>query len=373
MRRSVARCLGVSAWSWKDSNQFVDFVHDPMMLGAAPQGHFLADITKTPFLRSERVFVDCDICIENPTKAKPLYHASCEVQKHVNCVLTQELLATFGLAKMTGISIDPTTNKLLHPPTLPCSIDEWGEMTAIHENYNSDVKKAVLRTVTCVGNAFNESLKTKAKITATKESTRESITEGNVDTLTIKWLQMSGFDLDGDKRAFELKGHEKRHFPYRGVHGVAAIPDAIVVQAKSGDLVLIVEDKAGFWHSNQGDLAQIFGEALCALYHNYFTNEDHSRTPSSKLYAIRMYNHHASFFILEATKEQVDDVCLKRKLQRSFKKMTLTSDTPDPGCLSRRKITSRPVEEYLGWNLVDKATRFEAQWRMAKLRQILEK
>ena len=50
----------------------------------------------------------------------------------MNCVLTQEFLA-----KMTGISIDPKTNKLLHPPTLPCYIDEWGDMRTISENYNT--------------------------------------------------------------------------------------------------------------------------------------------------------------------------------------------------------------------------------------------
>ena len=371
MRCTATYLRGVSGWSWKFASQFVDFAHDPNMLCAAPQGS-LATFSKSPFLRAERVFLDCDISIESPTKAMPSHRVSCDFQKHVNRALMQELLATFGRAKMTGISIDPMTNNLLHPPTLPCSIDEWGQMTELRREYNTDVMKAVLRTAMCLGDAVDESVKTKRRITATKDqSYRESINEGNVETLAIMWLIMSGFSQERCNGPFRLKGHSKRHFPFRGVHGVAAIPDAIVVQVASGDLVLIVEDKARFWQNNQGDLAQIFGEALCVLYHNYFTNQNRSRKPSSKVYAIRMYNHHASFFMLEATQEQVESVCLKKNLPQSFKKMRLTSDTLDPGCLSKGKIASRPAKEFLGWSLVDKETRFEAQWRMAKLREIL--
>ena len=182
----------------------------------------------------------------------------------------------------------------------------------------------------------------------------------------MMWLEMSDFN-DGN---FRLKGHEKRHFPFQGIPGCTAIPDSIVVQTSSGDFVLLVEDKAGFWQSNQGFLAQIFGGALCGLYHN-FTNPDPNSKRTGRLYAIRMYNHFPSFYVLEGTAKQVNAVCQKPRLPKDFQRMTLTSDTQDPGCIKENALTKRSKQQYLGWDLLNKSTRFEAQWRLAALRNIL--
>ncbi|CUG16718.1 Hypothetical protein, putative [Bodo saltans] len=96
-----------------------------------------------------------------------------------------------------------------------------------------------------------------------------------------------------------------------------------MMQMCSGDFVLIVEDREESLSANNGRVAQIFGQALCCMYHNYFTNPKPGGTRPPKLHALRLHKHFAAFFTLHATEAQVDAVCRHKKLAATFTKMTL--------------------------------------------------
>ncbi|CUE73150.1 Hypothetical protein, putative [Bodo saltans] len=88
------------------------------------------------------------------------------------------------------------------------------------------------------------------------------------------------------------------------------------------------------------------------------------RSPPSMLRVVRMHGHFATFFTLLATEQQIDAVCNHKQLPPRFQKMILISDTPDPACIvGKRAGASRDTREYLGFDLLKKSQRRQAQLR----------
>lgn len=193
--------------------------------------------------------------------------------------------------------------------------------------------------------------------------------ESDIDAMTNAWLHLSGFGANG----LQIRGPDKRTFTYRGTKGVSAIPDCVVVETTSGDLVLIVEDKAGKYVPKDGCLGQLYAEMLCSLWNNI---KRKPLAPSKKLqvYGIRLLNHNVSFYRLDATVAQVQQVCdlEPKQFPKSYKKMVLKSHTAKPNQTVKgaKKAKVKDID-FLGMSLADPGERKQAQECLSKLRRAL--
>ncbi|CUG88219.1 Hypothetical protein, putative [Bodo saltans] len=312
---------------------------------------------KSMLTRAERVFTDFKMQYVAPVAPWTTGGLSYDLHGSIDKLLMEELRTKYSAAKMNGISVDPVTHALRLPEVLPCSKIEIAEMRALHAMYNTDVFEEATNCINMLPGVRN------------KASERPCKSDGK---LTSNWLRMSGFDSSASNNALKLKERDRRSFPWRGGRKISASPGWVAVQARSGDLVLIVEDKESKWHFNNGHVAQIFGQALSCMYHNYFTNSNRHATRPTKIHAVRMYNHFVTFFTLHATEAQVDAVCHHKKLPASFTKMTLESNTQDSACiLNKHAPIMRDAREYMGFNMIEYEERREAQLSMAKLRNML--
>ena len=329
-------------WRYRDVRHLVDIKHNVNML--APD--------KSMLTRAERVFTDIKL-----KYVSPVAPSTYDLHGSIDKLLMEELRTRYSAAQMIGISVDPVTHALRLPEVLPCSKLEIEEMRALHAMYNTDVFKEATNCINMLRDTRNKSSKRPCK------------SDG---TLTSNWLRLSGFGSGASNNALKLKQCDGRSFPWRGGRTISATPDW-AVQTLAGDLVLIVEDKESKWHFNNGHVAQIFGQALSCMYHNYFTNSNRHATRPTKIHAVRMYNHFVTFFTLHATEAQVDTVCNHKKLPSGFAKMTLESNTRDSACIiNKHAPIMRDTREYMGFNMVDFEERREAQLCMAELRNILK-
>jgi hypothetical protein len=181
------------------------------------------------------------------------------------------------------------------------------------------------------------------------EQVKAGLLDGNekkVDLAAMKWAELNGFHGSaGFGLEISTLGGELRLVGERSVAEV----DVYVCQTKTGDLVIIFEDKVDL--RNHGGMPQIFGELLRMHYLN-FTN--HKGKMSRAVFGVRLCFNDLTAFALDATPQQVEAACLGRGLGK-VPKMVLRSTVSDPA-------------KQLGWSLLEQQDRGAAVKLMTALR-----
>jgi hypothetical protein len=208
-------------------------------------------------------------------------------------------------------------------------------------------------------------------LAAIAESEGQSLEAGEVqkpprvDALVWSFLQLNGFHSEEGGTRFHLTGPGRnKQFRFGGLT-CQGLPDAIVAESATGDIVFLVVDKTARWKSHDGHLAQVFGRSLSVLY-NYFQKYP-DRHGEKTVYAIRLLNHCVTFFALTANRTQVDECAAGAQLTE---KMRFVHDIPAP----EGPGTGKPVSwEHVGRDLKSPMERKNVVEKIANLRKMLSK
>ena len=105
----------------------------------------------------------------------------------------------------------------------------------------------------------------------------------------------------------------------------------------------------------EGNVAKIFGEGLCSLYHSFHRSRTELGNPNAhrSVHIVRVMNTQVSFFRLDADGSQVSDVCKRGVVPP--KKMTLVCDV-------------RNASRCRGGDLCDRTERCAVMQKFADLR-----
>jgi hypothetical protein len=171
-------------------------------------------------------------------------------------------------------------------------------------------------------------------------------TEKKVDLAAMKWAELNGFhNSAGFGLEIDTVGGELRLLGERSV----AEADIYVCQTRTGDLVIIFEDKVDL--QNHGGMPQIFGELLRIHYLNF---KNHKGKMAKTVFGVRLCFNDLTAFALDATPQQVEATCLGRGLGK-VPKMIMRSTVSDPA-------------KQFGWSLLEKQDRAAAVDLMTALR-----
>ena len=142
--------------------------------------------------------------------------------------------------------------------------------------------------------------------------------ERYIDRVAEQFARLCGFSVE----PFEIS--VKPGKLKIGGYDIASEPDVFVVLSTARELVLIFEDKISM--KKQGAMGQVFGEMLMMHYLNHII--DKLPQAPTRVYCVRLHCTRGTLFALDASKEELEAICIKRKLPS--KKLSLVSSVRNP-------------------------------------------
>jgi hypothetical protein len=141
--------------------------------------------------------------------------------------------------------------------------------------------------------------------------------EKKIDVLAVQLSDLCGLQVD----PFSLSA-TKGSFKMFGLSTIS-IPDLLIIETESNDLVIVFEDKTGTFRSD-GYLGQIVSELLLCHYQNLS-----KETRPDTVFLIRCFKHFVSMFSMQITETKLKALCEKGELVNG-ELINLYSDTVTP-------------------------------------------